>query len=63
MKDLVELTEQIPNSLDLLKNEDLLMLSENHDRGLTSERFFNALKHVTAKLKDNRIRTAVLLLY
>ena len=63
MKDLVELTEQIPNSLDVLKNEDLLMVSENHDRGLTSERYFNALKHVTGKLKDNRIRTAVLLLY
>ena len=49
----------ILNSQDLLKKEDLLMLSQNHDRGFTSERYFNALKHVTGKLKDNRTRTAV----
>ena len=39
-----------------------LMLSQNHNRGLTSDCYFNALKHVTGKLKDNRIRTVVLLL-
>ena len=38
------------------------MLRQNHDRGFTSERYLNSLKHVTGKLKDNRIRTAVLLL-
>ena len=38
------------------------MLSQNDDRGLTSERYLNSLKHVTGKLKDNRIGTAVLLL-
>ena len=54
MKDLVALTEQILNRQDLLKNEDLLVLSENHDRGLISERYFNALKHVKLKLKDNK---------
>ena len=37
-------------------------LNQNHDRGLTSERYLNSLKHVTGKLKDNRIRTATLLL-
>ena len=55
-------TEQILNSQDLLKKEDLLMLSQNHDRALTSERYLNSLKHVTGKLKDNRIGKAVLLL-
>ena len=35
------------------KKENLLMLSQNHDRGLTSERYFNTLKYVTGKLKDN----------
>ena len=58
MKDLVTLTEQIRNSQDLLKKEDVLMLSQNHDRELTSERYLNSLKHVAGKLKDNRIRTA-----
>ena len=61
MTDLVELTKQILNSQDLLKKEDLLMLNQNHGRGLTSERYFNALKHVTSKLKDHIIRIAVLL--
>ena len=61
MKDLVALNEQILNSQDVLKKEDLVILSQNHDRGLTSECYFNALSHVTGKLKDNRIRTAVLL--
>ena len=61
MKDLAALNEQILNSQDLLKKEDLMILSQNHDRGLTSECYFNALSHVTGKLKDNRIRTAVLL--
>ena len=45
------------------KKEDLLMINENCDRGLTSERYFNALKHVTGELNDNRIMTAVLLWY
>ena len=62
MKGLVALAEQILNSQDLLKKEYLLMLSENHNRGLTSECYFNALKHVTGKLEDNRIRAGVLLL-
>ena len=61
MKDLATLTEQILNRQDLLKKEDLLMLSQNHDRGLTSERYSNSLKHVTGELKDNGIRIAILL--
>ena len=42
------------------KEELLIVLSKNPDRGLTSERYFNALKHVTGKLKKNGIKTAVL---
>ena len=44
------------------KKEDLLMLSQNHDRGLTLERYFSGLKYVKWKLNDSRIKTAVLLL-
>ena len=62
MKGLVALAEQILNSQDLLKKEYLQMLSENHNRGLTPECYFNALKHVTGKLEDSRIRTGELLL-
>ena len=62
MKDLVTLTEQILNSQDLLKNEDLLMLGENHERGLTSERYFNALKHVTGiKGQQNKVSSVVII--
>ena len=62
IKDLVALTEQILNSRDLLKQEHLPMLSQNHDSDLASESYFNALKDVTSKLKDTRIKAAVLLL-
>ena len=44
------------------KKEDLLMLSQNHDRGLTLERYFSGLKYVKWKLNDSRVKTAVLLL-
>ena len=62
IKDLVALTEQILNSRDFRKQEHLPMLSQNHDSGLASESYFNALKDVTSKLKDTRIKAAVLLL-
>ena len=43
------------------KKEDLLMLNQKHDRGLTSERYFSTLKHVRETLKDNRMTTMLLL--
>ena len=42
-------TKQILNSQDLLKQEDLLILSQNHDKDLTSESYFSALKQITEK--------------
>ena len=62
MKDLVALIEQVLNSQAPLKKKDLLMLSQNDGRDLTSEYYFSALKHVIGNLKGNRITTAVLLL-
>ena len=43
------MTEQILNNQDLLKKEDLLMLIQNYDRGLTSECYLNSLKHVSKR--------------
>ena len=62
MKDMVALTEQILNSQDLLKKGRPGDAQPKPRQAVDIRMLFQRAETLTGKLKDNRIRTGVLLL-